>query len=607
MSPTNVPLQRGRKFVVDLDRDWALMLVAALLGTLMGVAALAFIGPIQWLETQLEHAAEGRARLGLLLVLGAPILGAALTTLVFLLFPIAARGHGVTWVLYAVSRERSRLPMRLSVRQWLGSTCTIASGGSAGPEGPIVTIGATIGSVFARLLGASPSQVTTLLGCGAAAGLAAVFNAPLAGIFFVLEVLLRDFSLRTFTPIVIASVMGTATAQTLLDSRQPIFGIGPGFFAGAPPTFTIAQVPSFVFLGAAAGLVAVIFARSMRFTERLFEHCPGPRWIRPIIGAVLLGMLGLTYLLIGSSDGATPPFFGNGYALVRDLLDPAWYARSDRVGGSLVALAFILGAWTLLKIVATSFTLGSGGAGGLFGPSLVIGATIGGAFGAFADGIGIIPGAHPASFALVGMGCTVAASTHAPLTGVLLVYELTQSPRIMLPLMLAAVVATLVSRLLEGDSIYMAELRALGVRLGPSPEAAVLRRLLVSDLALDRAAIVSPDDNGERLLELAEAQHADELVMVDADGRYLGMITAGDLRAALVYREALPLLHADEVARRDIAPLTADQTLEMALDRFSRTEVQSLPVVEPISGRVTGMVARARMMHRYQSELERPA
>jgi len=601
-----VAFLRGRKFSIDLDRDWVLLLVSALLGMLMGVAALAFIIPIQWLEDQLEHGLGSLGTMGVILVLAAPIAGAALTTVVFLLLPLTARGHGVTWVLYAVSRDRSRLPPRLGVRQWLGSSFTIASGGSAGPEGPIVTIGATIGSAFARSLGASPAHVTTLLGCGAAAGLAAVFNAPLAGIFFVLEVLLRDFSLRTFTPIVIASVMGTATAQTLLDSREPIFGIGPGFFEGAQPTFTVAQVPSFVLLGAVTGIVAVAFARTMRFSERHFARLPGPRWIRPIVGAVLLGVLGVGSLLLSSGLTETPPFFGNGYGIVRDLLDPAWYSKVGETGGTLVTLAIVLGAWTLLKIVATSFTLGSGGAGGLFGPSLFIGATVGGAFGAFADGTGIIPGAHPASFALVGMGCTVAASTHAPLTGVLLVYELTQSPRIMLPLMLAAVVATLVSRLLDRDSVYTAELRALGVSLGPSPEAAVLRRLTVTDLQLDPAVEVGPYDNGERLLELAESRHADEMVVVDAKGAYIGMITSGDLRAALIFREALPLLHAGEVARRDITPLSRDQTLEVALDRFGRHDVQSLPVTDPVSGRVLGMVGRARMMHRYQSELERP-
>lgn len=582
-----------------------MLLVAALLGMAMGVAALLFIGPIQWLEAKLEHGIEGVGALGILLVFAAPVVGAILTMCVYLLLPLESRGHGVTWVLYAVSRERSNLPLRLGARQWLGSTATIGSGGSAGPEGPIVTIGSSIGSALARRLGASPPQMTVLLGCGAAAGLAAVFNAPLAGIFFVLEVILRDFSLRTFTPIVIASVMGTATAQTILDSRRPIFGIGPGFFEGAPPTFTVAQVPSFVLLGAATGVVAVIFARMLRGSERLFERVPGPRAARPIWGALLLGALGAAYMLfVASPTSAVPPFFGNGYSLVRDLLDPAWYAGGHSLGASLGGLVLVLIAWTVLRIVATSCTLGSNGSGGLFGPSLVIGATFGGAFGAFADWSGVIPGAHPASFALVGMGCTVAATTHAPLTGVLLVYELTQSPWIMLPLMLSAVVAVIVAQWLDRDSIYASGLRALGVRLGPSPEAALLRRLCVSDLRLEPAAVVSPEDSGEVLLRLSEERQVDEMVVVDEEGRYRGMISAGDLRAALVFREALPLLRASDMVRRDVPPLTPDHTLEQALDRFSRHDVHALPVLDPKTQHVLGMAGRARMMHRYQEELE---
>ncbi len=595
---------------LGLERDWALLVVAAMVGIMMGLAALAFLWPIQWLEGRFEEVGG----LGVAFILAAPIAGAILTSLVFALLPLPARGHGMTWVLYALNRERSQLPARLGARQWLGATCTIGSGGSAGPEGPIVTIGATFGSVLGRLLGASPSEMTTLLGCGAAAGVAAVFNAPLAGIFFVLEVLLRDFSLRTFTPIVIASVMGTATAQTVLGSRRPIFGIGPGFFEGAPPTFTVAQVPSFLLLAVVIGVVAVVLIRAMRWSVRLFERVPGPAGVRPIWGAAALALLGGLYLLAlmpfgGGAEGthSAPPFYGTGYAEVRRMLDPSWYAAGEGSGSSaaFVQASLVLIAWTLLKIVASVSTLGSGGAGGLFAPSLMLGAAGGGAFGAMANGTGIIPGAHPPSFALVGMACMVAATTHAPLTGVLLVYELTLSPTLMLPLILAAVVAVAVARRLDRDSIYTFEPRMLGVRMAPSGDLAALRRLSVRDLSLDDAESVQPSDSGTRLLEVAERSHSEELVVVDEASRYLGMITAGDLRSALVFREALPLLQAGEIARRDIPALEPDETLDHALDRFSRFDVQSLAVVDPATRRVLGVASRARLMRRYQGELER--
>lgn len=590
---------------LGLERSWSLLIIAAMVGMVMGLAALAFIGPIQWLEGALERLGREQGHLGLMLVLCAPVAGAAATSVVYLLFPLPSRGHGVTWVLYAVSRERSQLPPRLAVRQWLASTATIGSGGSAGPEGPMVSIGATIGSAVGRRLGASPTEMTTLLGCGAAAGIAAVFNAPLAGIFFVLEVLLRDFSLRTFMPIVFASVLGTATAQTVLDSRRPIFGIGPGFFEGAPPTFTVAQVPSFILLGAVVGVTAVAVVRIMRFAHGPFSRLPGARRFGPVWGAALLSLLGGAYILMAPHNEGAPPFYGAGYSTVRMLLEPSWYAGGGAGSPGLISVALVLVLWAALKTIATAFTFGSGGAGGLFAPSLVLGAMIGGSFGAMASGLGVIPGAHPPSFALVGMACMVAATTHAPLTGVLLVYELTQSPQLMLPLILAAAVAVLIGRRLDRDSVYTSELRALGVRLGPSGDLTVLRGLSVGDLTLSAAAEVRAEDDGERLLDITERSHVDELVLVDADGAYQGMITAGDLRAALVFREALPLLHAGEIARRDIPALLPDESLDVALDRFGRHDVQSLAVVDPATRRVLGMASRARLMHRYQGELER--
>ncbi|RLS25606.1 MAG: chloride channel protein, partial [Planctomycetota bacterium] len=191
----------------------------------LAVVALAFILPIKWAERAAIswlHDHPGRAALAIAIV---PVLGALACGVIQLAFPVKIRAHGVSSVLYAIHRRRSQLPATLALRTWFGATAIIATGGSAGPEGPIVTIGATLGSIISRFLRVDPRTATTMLGCGAAAGLAAVFNAPITGIFFVLEVLLRDFSLRTFTPIVISSVFAAATVQTLLGTQEPLFGV----------------------------------------------------------------------------------------------------------------------------------------------------------------------------------------------------------------------------------------------------------------------------------------------------------------------------------------------------------------------------------------------
>jgi len=579
-----------------------MLLVAAFLGVVMGIAALAFIGPIQWLESLLERRAVDLGTFGLALALVAPIAGAALTVLVFRLLPIEPRGHGVTWVLYAVSRERSILPLRLAARQWLGSTATIASGGSAGPEGPIVTIGATIGSAFARRIGASPPQVTTLLGCGAAAGLAAVFNAPLAGIFFVLEVLLRDFSLRTFTPVVIAAVVSSATTQAVLGN-VPLFGVDPNLFTAQDKAFTLKQIPSYLVLGAACGAVGVLFNRGLARTEQLFERLPAPIIVRPACGALLLGLLGVGAVLL-AEEPELPSFFGNGYEAIAALLQPQWYEMSaTRVPPGLGGVTTMLLGLLVAKALATWLTLGSGGSGGLFAPGLLLGAALGGAAGHALRELGWTTAATPAHYALLGMAGMIAATTHAPLTAILLVYEITRSYEMILPLMLAATVATIVSRLLFPESVYTAKLAAMGVSMSGARDLPVLRRLVAGDVPLFEAITVHPDESAERLVQLTERTGVADFVVVDRAGVYVGMVTGVDLRQILVFREVVPLMQVEEMTRRDIPTVATDETLDVVLAKFAAKDVQCLPVVDD-QRRILGVLARSRVMRRYQQSLE---
>jgi CIC family chloride channel protein len=512
-------------------------------------------------------------------------------------------------VLYAVNRQQSLIPLRIGVRHWFASTCTIGSGGSAGPEGPIVTIGATLGSNAARWLRGDPASTATLLGCGCAAGLAAVFNAPMAGIFFTLEVILRDFSLRTFTPIVVASVVSAATAQTLLGTQEPLFGVGPDFFRDASEFFTLRQTPFFIALGVFCAFGAVGFTKLLPVAERAFHRLPLARNLRPALGALLLAVLGAIYLWMSGMRGGLPPFYGAGYGEARALMTHDTYTLAlTESGWSMAGFALVLLASGLLKAIATCLTLGSGGAGGLFAPSLLLGAFTGGAFGMALQALGPAWAPEPAHCALMGMAAMIAGSTHAPLTGVLLVYELTHSYTVVLPLMLTAVVSTMVSRLLFKESIYTAELAALGIRLGSMSDLTVLRRLRVSDLDLTRPVLVELNDPAQRLVDLSERQGAGEFVVLDPEGHYRGMVTARDLRETLVHRDAIPLLTVEELTRDDLPCVLAGDTLDVALDRFSRHDVESLPVVLDSQTReVHGLISRQALLRRYQQELEREA
>jgi CIC family chloride channel protein len=591
---------------LGLERDWYLILVAAVIGLVMGNVAIAFISPLHWLE---ERAGEIPAEWLIFVIPIVPIIGALITGTLLHFIRLrdgSVGGPGVATVLFSIHRRQAQLPMRLGVRKWLASTATIGLGGSAGAEGPIVTIGSVIGSNVARLMRVNPQNTATLLGCGAAGGLAAVFNAPIAGIFFVMEILLRDFSLRTFTPIVIASVIASAWARAYTGG-DAIFSLSPDFreLMSSSPELTLPQLPNFLLLGVIIGLAAAGFIASFRVTRRFFACLRLHPFFKPAIGATALGLLGLGFYLLTAKQNV-PAFYGNGYPVIRDLLDPAWYLSDDDVHRSWYGLFGLLVALGVLKALATCLTLGSGGAGGMFAPSLFMGAAIGGALGTIVNHLELLPAANPAVYAIVGMAAMVASTTHAPLTAILIVYEITQSYEIILPLMLTAVISTIVGRLVFRDSVYMIELRTHGIRLGAMSDLTILRRLLVQNVPLVPAITVHSDDSAQRLLDLSERHAVTDFVVTNELNQYVGLVTHTDLQAALVFREAIPLLQVNELQRGDLPTVSPDESLDVVLDKFAKFDVQSLAVLaDHGDGRILGLITRARLMNIYQHELSR--
>ena len=580
-----------------LERDWAMMAVAAVLGLIMAGVATAFILPLRMIEDW--AAGQPRARM-LWLVPLAPIAGALVTGVVLTIIRETSM-PGIPAVMYSIHRRRARLDLRLALAKWIASTFTIGSGGSAGPEGPIVTIGSVIGSNFSRLVRGSAQDRVTLLGCGAAAGIASVFNAPIAGIFFALEVLLRDFSMRTFTPVVIAAVISTACTQAMLGGDDALFARAVEFGA-ITGTFHMIEIPNYLLLGVIGGCAAAWFTRALYRVQGWFDALRGPAIIKPAIGAAMLGVLGLAWIVLMESPRGAPDFYGSGYAAVRALLSPSMYLTEggSLLGWNLLVTIVLLGA---IKAIATCMTIGSGGSGGLFAPSLLMGACAGGAVGYVVNALAWFPAANPAYYALVGMAAMLAGTAHAPLTGMLLVYELTRDYAIILPLMLATVISTIVARLIHPDSIYTAKLTQMGVRVGSLSDMTILRRLSVRDVPLLQVVSVHENETAQHLLELSEKHLMRDFIVVDDRDGYVGMVTGADLAAALVYREAIPLLTVRELMRTDLPTLTRDLTLDVALDRFSRHDAQSLAVLGT-GGAVRGLITRTQLMERYQKALE---
>ena len=553
-----------------------------------------------------------------LLFLG-PVIGLMLTSVLVRLFASDARGHGVPQVMRALIEKGGHIPARVGLTKVAASIATVASGGSAGTEGPIVQIGATAGSVVAQRLGVNRDQMMTLVGCGAAAGISAIFNAPIAGVFFALEILLRDFSLKTFTPIVVSAVFAAAVTHIFTGENEAIFAASEAL---QKVQFTGWELPNYVVLGLLCGLLAVGFNRMLHAFEAGYARLKLHWLVAPITGGVLLGALGVGWILLvraaggsGNEASTIPSFFSNGYESIRWLLDPASYdaafGAQKHPEAALPLAIWLIALLVLFKAVATSVTLASGGSGGVFAPSLFIGAAGGAALGITLQRLGLLPeNGSPAAYALVGMAAVIAGSTHATLTAILMLFELTRDPYVLLPIMLAAVIATLVAQALDRDNIYTHPLRKAGLRIGRTGDLAILRKISATSVPVVPLPPepVYPSDPLSKLITLHAHSHVPDFVVVDTQGDFIGMVTGRDMRTALIDREAIPLLLVAELMRDDLPAVLTTDTLDIALERFEDDEIASLPLLGPpdLTGhrRPLGLITRAAVLDRYRRALE---
>lgn len=598
---------------LGFEQDWYLIVIGAIIGSVTALAAMGFA----WALHGFEHKAfEAQGAMPLWLMPALPMAGALVTGLLTYFGARDARGHGVPNVIKALIKNNGKIPLRVGVVKAVASIATVGSGGSGGPEGPIVQIGSTLGSNFGRVLRINREQMSTLVGCGAAAGMASIFNAPIAGVLFCLEVLLRDFSLKTFTPILVASVFSSAVTQAVLGENQAIFQT-PGVHDYA---FNLIEIPSYILLGVVCGGLSVGLSKSLHAGDdwfaAVFAKLKVHHVVRPVVGALLVGLLGIGWVLMARAAGASggggeaPPFFADGYRSITWLLSPEAFRGGARdVDGAVPIAIWLLLLLVVFKVVATTFTLSSGGSGGAFAPSLFVGAVGGAAFGRVLELLHLMPtGGSPAAYAVVGMAAVIAGTTHAPLTAILMIFELTRDVYILLPVMLAAVISTVVAQLLDRDSIYTASLRREGINVGRSQDLTILRRIPVASceiMPLPKEPIY-PSDPLSKLIEMQGRHLATDFVIVDqTTGKYMGMVTGPDIRTALLDREAIPLLLVAELMRTDLPTVGREETLDSVLARFSRHDVSSLCVVSPIDATLAmGMVTRTDVMRRYQRVLE---
>ena len=567
-------MQSGSTLVSDAQRNLRTSSSGLLvLAVGVGAAAAAFAVLFRWLIRTFTMllsghpdyaAAPGTAHpgfpwLGPWFVVIAPVVAGLLYGPLVHLFAREARGHGVPEVMYAVARRGGRIPPQVAAVKALASALCIGGGGSVGREGPIVQIGSAVGSTAGGLLRMPEARMRVLVACGAAGGIAATFNAPLAGVFFAMELILADFTTKSFGAVVVSSVTASVIARAVLGD-QPFLDL---------PAFHVQGVEEYLWfavLGLLAGVIGTVFIRVLYGIEDLCDKVwRGPEWLRPAVGGVLLGGL---LLVVPQMYGVGYPVLANGVA-------------GKYVIGFLVVLL-------VAKMLATSLTIGIGGSGGVFAPSLFIGAMLGAAFGQALSAWGPEPAGQAGAFALVGMGAVFAGAARAPITAVIIMFELTNEYTIILPLMAAIVLSTAVSHALSRDTIYTAKLSRRGVDLQEPRAETRLREAKARDVmqGLSSPVVAADTELASLAPALARSRHGVTAV-TEADGRYAGVLTAHAVADALSDGQH-DAQRAIDLAEKPGA-VSPDASLAEALQILESGLVNAVPVVDQ-DARLVGWV-----------------
>ncbi len=496
------------------------------------------------------------------LIILVPVVGGLIVVWMVHTFAPEAKGHGVPEVMYAVYHNKGNVRGAVAIVKSLASAVSIGSGASVGREGPIIQIGASFGSTVARKLSLARWQKITLLSAGAGAGIAATFNTPLGGVMFAVELLLPEVSNRTFLPVVVATTTATSISRV-------VFGLDPAFFvpeAAMPGAFSVDPLVlgAYGVLGSAAGVVSWAFIRFLAFCEDFFPKLPGNAYTQNIIGMLMIGVLFYGFDLVTGH----PQTAGVGYATIQSILEGG-------TGGVLLLAALVVG-----KLVATSISLGAGASGGVFSPSLFIGAALGAAFGALGALLFPDSGFSVIEFAVVGMGAIVGGATGASMTAIVMIFEMTRDYNVIVPLVLAVALATGIRRALITENIYTIKLRHRG---RPIPTIRHTNMYLVRQARelMNRDVIVLPVDTSisEALRRIAD--HPNMHIIVSDGTRIAGVarLSAGSYVPDRHAGQTLASVVADDFV---IAPDTA--ILNAIITRMNRRGRSLAIVVNRPSG-----------------------
>jgi CIC family chloride channel protein len=499
-----------------------------------------------------------------------PVIGGLIVGPIVYFFAREAKGHGVPEVMESIALKGGVIRKRVVVVKTLASAICIGSGGSVGREGPIVQIGSAVGSTLGQFMKVSADRMRILVGCGAAAGIAATFNAPIAGSMFALEIILGDFGLATFSPIVISSVVATAVSRAYL-------GDTPAFIVPVYELASAWELPMYLVLGLFCALVGITFTKSLYRIEDLFDDIKFPEYLKGIIGGLLLGATSLVF----------PQILGVGYGAIDMALmqKMAWWLLLVLVG---------------LKILATSITIGSGGSGGIFAPSLFLGAMAGGFFGAVVHQLFPDITASPGAYSIVGMGAVVSATTHGPLSAILILFEMTGDYKIILPLMLSCIIAAIASGQMLRDSIYTLKLARRGIDIKEGKEVNVLKSMFVKDVMNPNVETIAEALPLPQMAEIISKSKFNSFPVLNARNQLTGILSFNDYSEAIFDEHLKDLVVAKDLATSDLVTVSLEDNLYTALEKISAKDFAVLPVVSAQDhNKLEGVISRRDIIGAY--------
>ena len=567
-------------------------LLALVVGVAAGLAAVL----LKWLIGGIGHLVEStvNATQGNWQYLVFPAIGILLSALYVHYMVRDNISHGVTRVLYAIALKKSRLKVKNMYASLVASSMTIGFGGSVGAEGPIVFTGAAIGSNLGQLFRLSPQTLMLLVGCGAAAGIAGIFKAPIAGVLFTIEVLMLDLTAARAMPLILASVCG-ATVSYVFTGYNVEF-----FFTQSEP-FYASRIPFVVLLGVFCGFVSLYFIGTVGSLEGMFKRITSPR-VRYVIGALTLSVL--IFLL--------PPLYGEGYGAITHLLngevaevfDNSLFYNYRNTAWCVLLFVLMLGA---MKGFATAATNGAGGVGGTFAPSLYVGCMAGFFFAYLFNTTGLVDESIPLSiknFALMGMAGVMAGVMHAPLMAIFLTAEMTGGYNLFLPLLIVSAVSYGTSRMFTPYGIYARRLAKRGQLLTHEKDQSVLTLLTMDSVIETDFACVSPEMNLKQMVKVIAQSKRNLFPVTDEAGTLQGVVQLDDIRNIMFRPDLYHRLKVDEFMTIPTHKVLTDMTMEQVMNTFEDSGAWNLPVVDA-SGRYMGFVSKSKIFNSYREVLQR--